>query len=1209
MPEHQSDIFVIFPVTMEILLEATSNKLLVGDVGDSIWIKLMTLEMGKNSKKNAAARKLASLMVRENNGKIVRKDGKPLRMDIHYPNYVNPKKVDTTQPVIGTTVLEGLETGNTSTLTGEHNTRVLAPNNIEDSLVSLSFENPNDVNLTDQLGNETQTVDNIWGTTEVNENHEGPNTKSFMNVVMGTKPNSKINFKTLFNEERVENADFVLPMANRKKRKNVANGVLKVNEGMRPQKHKRKYVWNMKQNQNVNAKLKASDKEFAMKIMNHFSALQDENITRHTNVSDASTSDVQAENGNDQKERRLLWHNLDVHHSMVSGILWTLLSDFNVALNIEDNLTGGSAMTSAMCEFKDYVEQIKQVVQKMKMLKKPLRKLLHSHGNLHDRVNKIRVELDAVQKALDQDPHNSTLREEEAVYLAAFIDATLDEERFLKQKAKNANNIEFTGSSVVDCFVEHYMTFLGVNEPYGVGEVVSKNQSAFIPERRISDNILITQELMHNYHFTNEEVKRVMFDIGDDKSPGPDGYSSLFFKESWDTVDGVGEVVSKNQSAFIPERRISDNILITQELMHNYHCNTRAPRCAFKVDIQKAYDTVDWKFLECILKYFSFPLVMLTWIMVCVTSASFSINVNGNMHGFFNGKCGLRQGDPLLPYLFTLVMEVLTLLLQRRVRLADFFHYHPHCESLQFINVYFANDLFMFCREELQSAELIMDALEEFKTISGLVPSIPKSRLQLCQSIISSMHVYWASVLVILVGIIHDIEQLMCGFLWCNKELKKGRAKVAWADVCLPKREGCVLSQDRCVLPQDCCVLSQDTPNGKMIVDSIENGPYVRRMIATPGEPDLPIPVPESFHEQIDEELTETDIKWMDADDQAIQTILLGLPEDVYAAVDSCETAKKIWKRVRQMMKGSDIGEQEKKAKLFNEWEKFTSTDGESIESYYHLRQTKNLHETDFTQIYYFLKMNQEEVNELRAERLAKSHDPLALMAHLQNSFNFSTTHKDQSSSSTHSQQPFQINNKYNPQPLLNQNFMQPPMTSLEDINDPTEVMNAALILFAKAFQLYAPTNNNQRTPSNPHNRQIAQPNQQGFNAWHNGGIQGAQNAGLQSGGNQNGLVVAPGIANHGETGNVVAARAEGTGNRNQARCYNCRGLGHIARNCTARPRRRDAAYLQIQLLISQKKEAGIQLQAEEFDFIAAAGDLDEIEEVNANCILIANLQ
>nr|GFC93413.1 hypothetical protein [Tanacetum cinerariifolium] len=96
-----------------------------------------------------------------------------------------------------------------------------------------------------------------------------------------------------------------------------------------------------------------------------------------------------------------------------------------------------------------------------------------------------------------------------------------------------------------------------------------------------------------------------------------------------------------------------------------------------------------------------------------------------------------------------------------------------------------------------------------------------------------------------------------------------------------------------------------------------------------------------------------------------------------------------------------------------------------------------NLHEADFTQIYDFLKMNQDEY---------------------------------------HLQRSFLINNKYNPQPSLNQNFMQPQMTSLEDINDPTEAMNIALILFSKAFQLTAPTNNNQRTSFNPRNRQIAQP-------------------------------------------------------------------------------------------------------------------------------------
>nr|GFA03939.1 hypothetical protein [Tanacetum cinerariifolium] len=84
-------------------------------------------------------------------------------------------------------------------------------------------------------------------------------------------------------------------------------------------------------------------------------------------------------------------------------------------------------------------------------------------------------------------------------------------------------------------------------------------------------------------------------------------------------------------------------------------------------------------------------------------------------------------------------------------------------------------------------------------------------------------------------------------------------------------------------------------------------------------------------------------------------------------------------------------------------------------------------------------------------------------------------------------------------------------------------------------------------------------------------------------------------------TGNIVAARAEGTGIKNQAMCYNYRGLGHIARNCTARPRRRDVAYLQTQLLIAQKEEAGIQLQAEEFEFMAAADGSAEVH-LNDNC-------
>nr|GEV40661.1 hypothetical protein [Tanacetum cinerariifolium] len=122
----------------------------------------------------------------------------------------------------------------------------------------------------------------------------------------------------------------------------------------------------------------------------------------------------------------------------------------------------------------------------------------------------------------------------------------------------------------------------------------------------------------------------------------------------------------------------------------------------------------------------------------------------------------------------------------------------------------------------------------------------------------------------------------------------------------------------------------------KLIHNSILNGPYVRKMIPEPGDAIREITVTETFHLQTDDELSDKELKHNEADDQAIQTILLGLPEDIYAAVDSCETAQKIWLRVQQMMKGSNLGIQEKKAKLFNEWKRLFSSEGESIESYYH---------------------------------------------------------------------------------------------------------------------------------------------------------------------------------------------------------------------------------------------------------------------------------
>ncbi|GKD74122.1 hypothetical protein Tco_1332404, partial [Tanacetum coccineum] len=232
----------------------------------------------------------------------------------------------------------------------------------------------------------------------------------------------------------------------------------------------------------------------------------------------------------------------------------------------------------------------------------------------------------------------------------------------------------------------------------------------------------------------------------------------------------------------------------------------------------------------------------------------------------------------------------------------------------------------------------------------------------------------------------------------------------------------------------------------------------------------------------------------------------------------------------------------------------------------------------------------QQDINAIRAQRLANTHDPLALMANTQTPF-----HPDHSSHITYIQHP-QPNNNFVQQPSFNTNYMPQPMQNPEDSSDPTTAMNTTLALLAKAFKFNTiPTNNNQRSSLIPRNSQIAQ---SGMNTSQdikmqmvddNVGNQVRQNAvqnlGIQIVENMNGLSVVSEITNQYGNADVVIAPAEGNGN----------GIN-------------DAAYLQQQLQIAQEEEAGIQSTQEECEFMAADAN-EETERVKVNCTSEDTLQ
>ena len=292
---------------------------------------------------------------------------------------------------------------------------------------------------------------------------------------------------------------------------------------------------------------------------------------------------------------------------------------------------------------------------------------------------------------------------------------------------------------------------------------------------------------------TADDIKEVIFKMARNKAPGPDGYTCEFYKAAWPIVGkevvvavtsffeygflpkGVNstilalipkkdeailfkdyrpisccnvlyKVISKllanrlkkvlpkfispSQSAFVKDRLLMENVLLASELVKNYHKDSVSARCALKIDISKAFDTVQWPFLLGTLKALGFPVKFITWIEKCITLASFSVQVNGELAGYFNSRRGLRQGCSLSPYLFVICMQVLSRMLDQAA-ISRQFGFHPYCQGVKLTHLCFADDVLVFSDGKKRSVEGILEVFKRFAEFSGLNISMEKSTLYL----------------------------------------------------------------------------------------------------------------------------------------------------------------------------------------------------------------------------------------------------------------------------------------------------------------------------------------------------------------------------------------------------------------------------------------------------------------------------------------------
>ncbi|WOL01302.1 hypothetical protein Cni_G10018 [Canna indica] len=399
--------------------------------------------------------------------------------------------------------------------------------------------------------------------------------------------------------------------------------------------------------------------------------------------------------------------------------------------------------------------------------------------------------------------------------------------------------------------------------------------------------------------FSAEEIWCAANNLGRGKAPGPDGYNVEFFIKYWGTVGGpivqalkefcstaripnsrgetsiifipkkegplkitdyrpialcnvaykilsktivnrirplVKKLISSEQCAFIEGRRIHDNILIVSELASIIHKSKRKkPYILLKVDSEKAFDRVSWKAVSRILGFMNFSKTVIEWVMACLESARFSCCVNGMNSNKFASCKGVRQGDPISPYIFIIMQELLSKILNEYVD-------NGHIKGFKYRGVKishlsFADDLLIIVKGCVDNCIRVQNALNIYCKLSGgickefgikegkypmkylgtfigpkkldeshqeIILTKALSRVEgwagknisqagkqvLLNSVVGSIPMHTLATSWINNSIVNKYQSIARNYLWSNDKKKKGFHLVGWSKVTMRKYKG-----------------------------------------------------------------------------------------------------------------------------------------------------------------------------------------------------------------------------------------------------------------------------------------------------------------------------------------------------------------------------------------------------------------------------------